>query len=296
MEYYLTESPVLFVVFNRLDTTKKVFQEIRKARPKKLFVYADGPRDEEEKKKTDKVREYIMNNIDWNCWVTTNFRKENLGCKYAVSGAIDWFFEHVKEGIILEDDCLPSQSFFKFCDAMLERHRDDEDIMHISGTNVEGVSNIEDDYFLSKTFNVWGWATWKRAWDYYDVELSKYENRNSMRFLDRLNYSLLQKYISKRKYKKTKMGEIDTWDYQWDFDCKYNDGYSIIPRKNLIMNIGIGKGTHTTRFNRYKILPIHKMSSFKIKNVIPKYRKDYLKEYNSFFETSLFEYFIKLIS
>jgi hypothetical protein len=112
-------TPLLFLVFNRLDTTKKVFEEIRRAKPNKLYVAADGPRNDQEKDKTDAVRKYILENIDWKCKVKTLFREKNLGCKYAVSGAIDWFFNNEEMGMILEDDCLPSQSFFRFCQDML---------------------------------------------------------------------------------------------------------------------------------------------------------------------------------
>jgi len=165
-------TPVLFIVFNRLDTTKQVFEEIKKAKPQKLFIAADGPRNFQEKNKTDVVRKYILENINWKCEVKTLFREKNLGCKYAVAGAIDWFFDNVEQGIILEDDCLPSQSFFKFCQEMLEKYKDDERVMHISGTNVEGISKIDQDYFFAINFNVWGWATWKRAWKLYDINVT----------------------------------------------------------------------------------------------------------------------------
>src|SRR6056297_619848 len=123
------ETPVLFLIFNRLDTTKQVFEEIRKAKPKQLFIAADGPRTKQEKEKTDAVRKYVLDNIGWKCSVKKLFRNKNLGCKYAVSGAIDWFFENVEQGIILEDDCLPSQSFFRFCEELLEKYKDDERVM-----------------------------------------------------------------------------------------------------------------------------------------------------------------------
>src|SRR3989339_483651 len=139
---FVLTTPVLFIVFNRLDTTKQVFEEIKKAKPQKIFIAADGPRNKEEKKKTDAIRNYILKNINWKCELKTLFREKNLGCKYAVAGAIDWFFENVEQGIILEDDCLPSQSFFIFCQDMLERYKTDQRIMHISGTNVESKNKM----------------------------------------------------------------------------------------------------------------------------------------------------------
>ncbi|MBC8435307.1 nucleotide-diphospho-sugar transferase, partial [archaeon] len=128
-------TPVLYLVFNRPGYVKKTFPEIRKAKPMQLFIGADGPRNSEEKKKTDAVRKYILENIDWKCDVKTLFRKENLGCKHAVSGAINWFFKNVEQGIILEDDCLPDQSFFRFCQELLAKYENSKQVMQINGTN-----------------------------------------------------------------------------------------------------------------------------------------------------------------
>jgi len=241
-------TPVLYLVFNRLDTIKQTFPEIKKAKPKQLFIAADGPRTKEEEKKTDSVREYVISNIDWPCKVKKLFRRKNLGCKYAVSGAIDWFFNNVTEGIILEDDCLPDQSFFRFCQEMLEKYKDDERIMHISGTNVERESSIPESYFFSNTFNVWGWATWRRAWKYYDVEMREWPKHNSLKCMRNLGYlgylSLLRAW---RILNLTYKGKIDTWDYQWSFCCRINKGLSIISQKNTITNIGFEEGTHTAK-------------------------------------------------
>lgn len=157
---YPLNTAVLFLVFNRPDTTKQVFEAIRKAKPPRLYVAADGPRlnraGEEEKVKA--VREYLMDNIDWSCEVKTLFRQENLGCKYAVSGAITWFFEHEEMGIILEDDCLPSQSFFWFCEELLNRYNNDTRIFLISGFNsINKWKNNSFDYLFSYYGSIWGW-------------------------------------------------------------------------------------------------------------------------------------------
>ena len=129
--------PVLFLVFNRFDTTKKVFEEIKRVKPKKLFISSDGPRKDKRKEKevVEIIRKYLLDEIDWNCEVKTLFRNKNLGCKKAVSFAIDWFFKNVEEGIILEDDTIPNQDFFIFCEKLLEKYKEDERIMHISGNN-----------------------------------------------------------------------------------------------------------------------------------------------------------------
>jgi len=244
---FALKTPVLFLIFNRLDTTKKVFAEIKKAKPKKLFIAADGPRAEEEKKKTDAVRKYILKNINWKCEVKTLFRDKNLGCKYAVSGAIDWFFENVEEGIILEDDCLPDQSFFRFCQEMLEKYRDDEGVMLISGANFEGEPDVKESYFFSKVLNVWGWATWRRAWDYYDVEMKDWKRYDSYSGIKKMGYEgILNRLKILRLFRLTFMGKIDTWDYQWAFSFRIKNALSITPKVNLVTNIGVGGGTHTT--------------------------------------------------
>jgi len=171
-------TPVLFLIFNRPNTTQKVFNAIRQAKPKQLFVAADGPRKgkEGEKEKYEQARE-IIEQVDWNCEVRTLFREKNLGCKIAASSAIDWFFENVDEGIILEDDCLPSQSFFRFCQELLEYYRDDTRIMMISGNNFQfGKVRGEGSYYFSKYAHVWGWATWRRAWKHYDVNMKNFED------------------------------------------------------------------------------------------------------------------------
>jgi len=162
-------TPILFLVFNRFDLTKKVFKEIKKARPKSLFISSDGARTKKEEKKVEEIRQYLLNNIDWNCNLKTLFRNKNLGCQKAVSSAISWFFNNVEQGVILEDDCLPNQDFFKFSEEMLKKYKNNDKIMHISGTNVEKKSNLNEDYFFSKTFNMWGWATWRRSWKYFDI-------------------------------------------------------------------------------------------------------------------------------
>lgn len=285
-EFKLT-TPVLFLFFNRLDTTKKVFAEIRKAKPTKLYIAADGPRKKEEKKKTDAVRKHVLDNIDWKCEVKKFFRKKNLGCKYAVSGAIDWFFKNEEQGIILEDDCLPSQSFFRFCQEMLGKYKDDEKIIQISGTNIEGISNIKESYFFSKISNIWGWATWREAWKNYGVEMKDWPKwrLKSLKFMK--DYPIINKIKSLRLYELTYRGKIDTWDYQWDFCCRKNKGLSIIPKKNLITNIGTNEGTHHKRSKETKNMMLKNYElNFPLKEN-GKISKTYVGKYIKFFRPNL---------
>ena len=277
-------TPILFVIFNRIDTTKKVFEEIKKAKPRELFIAADGPRNDNEKEKTDAVRKYILKNINWKCKVKTLFRDKNLGCKYAVSSAIDWFFNNVEQGIILEDDCLPAQSFFRFCQEMLEKYKDDERIMQISGTNVEENSKTKESYFFARVFNLWGWATWRRAWKNYDVEMKawpKFRDEGWMRQFSLGYFDSLQNiYGMNYLYK----GKLDTWDYQWSLCCMINNGLVIIPKKNQITNIGFsGDSTHMVDFDKNKMIKRYNLDFPSKENPFLIDSKHYAKSASKFF-------------
>ena len=163
---------ILFLIFNRPEETKRVFESIKEAKPSKLYLASDGPRSHviDEEKIVSEVKLNVLNAIDWDCEVKTLFREKNLGCKIAVSEAISWFFDHEDQGIILEDDCLPSQSFYRFCEELLNIYKNDLRIWHISGDNFQnGIARSEESYYYSKFSHVWGWATWKDRWQHYDV-------------------------------------------------------------------------------------------------------------------------------
>jgi len=248
------KTPVLFLVFNRLDTTKQVFEAIRQAKPPRLYIAADGPRESKqgEAEKVKAVRDYVMSCINWNCEVKTLFREENLGCKYAVSSAIDWFFENEEMGIILEDDCLPSQSFFWFCEELLEKYKNDLRIGQVSGFNYGyNNKNIKYDYFFSKYPQIWGWASWAERWERYSLEL---EDFDEIKDLNQFSILFNQKELLKRisVFENVKNNKIDTWDYQWSYVLYKNSQFTIIPKYNCIINIGFGKNaTHTSGTNLY---------------------------------------------
>lgn len=242
------KTPILFLIFNRPDTTEKVFQEIRKQKPKYLYVAADGPRSDKEgeAEKCRQTRE-IINRIDWDCEFKTLFREKNLGCKIAVSSAINWFFENVEEGIILEDDCFPSESFFNFCEILLEKYRCDTRVMHISAENPLDDSFGEASYYFSKIPHIWGWASWRRAWQKYDVEFQDFEGFIQNNLIENVfPEKYAQKYWNKI-FSRVKDGKINTWDYQWTYTLFVNNGLSINPNLNMISNIGFGVegATHT---------------------------------------------------
>jgi hypothetical protein len=244
--------PVLFLIFNRPDLTERVLASIRQAKPTKLFVAADGPRihKEGEAELCKQTRDVVLKNIDWECEVHTLLRDTNLGCKIAVSGAITWFFENVESGIILEDDILPDQSFFPFCEEMLIKYKDDERVTQISGVNLMGQSNRKESYFFSKIGGIWGWATWSRCWKHYDVDIKAWDDRKTIKsvrqflgkriWFDKMNVNF--RTVFEKKY--------DTWDFQWVFTQLKLKGMSIIPSKNLIENIGFREdATHTKNSN-----------------------------------------------
>jgi len=239
-------TPVLFIVFNRPETTVRVFEQIRLVKPRYLFVAADGPRKNSpaDVKNCELVRELINKSIDWDCEVKKLYRDQNLGCRLAVSSAVTWFFDNVEEGIILEDDCLPHSDFFSFSKTLLEKYRNESSVMHISGDNFQfGVNRGNTSYYFSRISHIWGWASWRRAWKAYDVNMTDYPaflQSDKPFFLNKR----LEKYWHfhfKRMYK-----GADTWDYQWTYAIMKKQGYCIIPNVNLISNIGFGdQATHS---------------------------------------------------
>ena len=258
MSSFATHPPlhtaVLLVIFNRPDTTKLVFEAIRKAKPSRLYIAADGPRPHV---KSDIIKckeaRMILGEVDWECEVKTLFRDENLNCGIGPSSAFTWFFEHEEEGIILEDDCLPSQSFFWFCQELLERYRDDNRIMHIGGNNfLNGWKNDNDySYYFSRSGHIWGWATWRRAWKTFDYSIGLYDKIKKKNYFRDFFLNPLEKIYRLRKFDKTiSSSRVDWWDYQWDFARYVNSGLAIVPKNNLVKNLGFGEdATHTQNGN-----------------------------------------------
>ena len=245
-------TPVLFLVFNRPTTTQQVFNAIRKAKPKKLYVAADGPRANKlgEEELCIKTRE-IINQIDWPCEVKTLFRKENLGCGKAVSSGITWFFENEEQGIILEDDCLPDPTFFSYCETLLEKYKNEEQVMMISGVNyISSKVTLKESYYFSKYFHIWGWASWRRAWEKYDFNMDKWPEFKSKRGLNEIYGTFWERFFIEKTFDVGFAKKLSTWDIQWFFSCAKTGGYSIYPAVNLITNIGFGEGsTHTVDTN-----------------------------------------------
>lgn len=246
------QSAVLFLVFNRPDTTARVFEAIREARPPRLYLAADGPRSnrEGEAALAAETRRIALA-VDWDCEVKTLFRDENKGCKLAVSEAITWFFDHEERGIILEDDCLPAPDFFRFCDEMLERFQHDPRVMQVSGDNfVSQAPRLQfgSSYYFSVFGHIWGWATWRRAWKGYDVNMSSWSASHGRFLLEKVfPDNRPMRRIWAETFSNMAAGKVNTWDYQWIHHCWVSGGLSCVPGVNLISNIGFDeRATHTT--------------------------------------------------
>ena len=237
--------PVLLLVYNRPQKTSRVLESIATYQPKKLYIAADGPKNTEGNQLIEETRKKALD-IHWDCEVHTLFRSENLGCKDAVSQGINWFFESEEMGVIIEDDCLPDPSFFTFCEELLIRYKDDKRFGLISGTN-QFASQIatSHSYFFASNASIWGWATWRRAWEFYDVKMSDWPGYNKDSFLKQHTFSFLERWRRRTVYNDVYEGRIDTWDFQWTFTRQKEKLLSIVPKSNLVLNIGMdSEGTH----------------------------------------------------
>jgi hypothetical protein len=235
------------MVFNRPEMTRRVLTEIAKARPQKLFVVADGARDRDGERELCQTVRDAFKTITWDCELHTNFSEVNLGCARRISSGIDWVFENVEEAIFLEDDCLPHPTFFRFCDEMLEHFRHNERIMTISGDNFQfGSRQTEYSYYFSRYAHIWGWASWRRAWKYYDFTIARWPALKEAGWLYGVTDDKREARYWTGIFDKVYRGSIGTWDYQWVFASWLQSGFTVIPNVNLISNIGFGAGaTHT---------------------------------------------------
>lgn len=246
MDFKLT-TPVAFIIFNRPDVTFKVFERIRQAQPEQLFIIADGPRDNKvgEAEKCAKCRA-VKDMVDWECDVHTNFAEKNMGCKDRVYSGISWVFENVDEAIILEHDCLPSKSFFRFCQELLEKYRYDTRVNVISGSNHHWLDGIKESYGFVSRLYMWGWATWKRAWQLNDINMTLWPECKKNKYLKRI-LSPKEFVEMSNAFQATYEGRIDTWDYQFGFANYLNHGLDIVPKVNMIRNIGFSSDGLYTR-------------------------------------------------
>jgi len=239
MESFKLTAPVVFIIFNKIETTKKVFDVIKKVRPSQLFIIADGPRRDRAGEQADcnRVRE-ITESIDWDCKVLRNYSDENLGLRKRIISGLDWVFQSVEEAIILEDDCLPDYSFFKFCQDLLTKYRNEERVLMISGNKILSDYQPQNSYYFSQFSHIWGWATWKRVWKQYDFNMSEWS-------AEKINDLFLKTLKSKSaiNYWKTLLleiqtGEIDAWSVRLQLLQFIKQGLTVVPSRNLVVNLG----------------------------------------------------------
>lgn len=244
-------APVVFIVFNRPDQTRRVFERIRDARPSQLLVVSDGPRPEvpTDTAKVAEVRRIIEEGTDWPCKVECDYATTNLGCSRRPASGITWALSQVEEAIILEDDCLPDASFFPYCTALLKHHRDDPRVMHIGANNfLRGKASFSGSYAFTRYNHNWGWATWRRAWSHFDLELKDWSDpelrRRSLAGCTTADergfwHSVFNACAATPE-------KVNTWDFQWTFACWAAGALATYPSVNLVENIGFGTdATHT---------------------------------------------------
>jgi hypothetical protein len=243
----MTLPAVLLLIFNRPDHLRHAMAALHAAKPPRVYVAADGPRAKSGEFEACREARKVATEISWPCEVHTLFRDHNLGCRVAVSTAIDWFFSHEEQGIILEDDCVPSQSFFPYCAELLDRYRDDTRIMSVSGNNFQRGRQISEySYYFSKYMHCWGWATWRRAWNLYDREMLHWPAFKAAGGLRSISEGSAEfEEVWAHELDKSYCKKINTWDYSFLFSCWANSGLTCLPAINLVSNIGFdAQGTH----------------------------------------------------
>lgn len=284
----MQDTPVLILAFNRPEDTQQVFDQVAKVKPKQLFVAVDGPRSHKpgEADKCEAVKRIFVEQVNWDCELKTLFRAQNLGCRDALNGAISWFFSLVDEGIILEDDCVPDLSFFKYCEELLDFYRDDQSVMHISGYRPQDIpANHPYSYSFTRQAIVSGWATWASAWQNMDVDmldLPKYLESGAIS--DFLSDKDAQEYITE-KWLETYEKRNSSWAYAWSFSIIKNKGLTIIPKVNLVQHIGYGADATNTledtqgRFANHAQKILLPLQHYPIKDgVLPKIDEQFEKE------------------
>ena len=240
-EFKLT-TPVAFIIFNRLDCTMKVFEQIRQAKPERLYIISDGPRENKigEKEKVEEVRRYVEEHIDWQCQVQYNYADNNMGSKYRIYSGLNWVFTQEEETIVLEDDCVPSTDFFRYCQELLEIYCEKEQVWMISGINVLRKQEPKEPYFFARFSEIWGWATWKRAWMCNDIEMTTWpESRKNKTIKYAYDFFSYRCYLREADYQYK--AKRDAWDIPWRYTMLAHHGVGIVPSENMIANIGCGR-------------------------------------------------------
>ena len=244
--------PILLITWKRPFHTLQVIESLKLIKPNKVFVASDGPNPNnlEEIKLVKETRNILEDKINWKCEVYKKFNSINQGCRLGVTSAIDWFFENVEEGIILEDDCVPHPDFFIFTELLIERYRNDKRIWTISGNNYQdGKWRGDGSYYFSRFPHCWGWATWKDRWFNYSQEKFIFQKLKTAKMLQNI-FPLKRdlSFFSSFYEKLYKYNKPDSWAYRWFLVSQAHGGMSVLPNKNLVKNIGFSSNaTHTKR-------------------------------------------------
>ena len=255
----MTNTPIAYIIFNRPRHTRETFAVIRAQRPSKLLIIADGPREGHptDAERCRETRE-IVENIDWPCEVLRNYADKNMGCKLRVSSGLDWVFEQVERAVVLEDDCVPNEDFFPYCDALLDRYAEDPRVWVITGNNFQnGKKRGEAAYYFSKYNHCWGWATWRRCWQNYRVDIPFWPEWKKSHDWRLKTPDPVERKVWSDLLDRVARGEIDTWDYQWTACVWYYGGLTATPNANLVTNIGFGPdATHTVSTGDEEGMPV----------------------------------------
>lgn len=238
--------PILIIAYRRAETTKKVLEAIQNSKTRRLYVALNAPSPDrlDEKIKCEAVRK-LFEEMHWKCKITFLNHDKHLSAKESITKAITWFFEFENSGIILEDDCVPSASFFSFAGEMLFKYEGDKRIGMISGNNFQfNHLRGEASYYFSRYCNIWGWATWRDRWTSYDSSMRLWPSCKSSVINELDGY--LEKLYWAKIFERTYDGFIDTWDYQWLFANWVNHRISLVPQVNMVTNIGFGRDAHHT--------------------------------------------------
>lgn len=233
---------VAIIIFNRAATTTRVLKEIAKARPSRLFVIADGPRPNQPQdvEKCRAARD-VVNAVDWKCEVLTNYSEQNLGLKRRIATGLDWVFSQVESAVVVEDDCVPHPDFFRFCDELLDRYRNDERVSMISGNNFLPLETQSSySYFFTRYIGIWGWATWARSWKHFDLNMHQWPSLCNTSWLEDLLDDRAAAKFWRYTLESVARGYLNTWAYPWMFACWAQGGLSVTPCRNMVSNIGYG--------------------------------------------------------
>jgi hypothetical protein len=259
------ETAILLLIYNRELETKKLLRVLKKIKPKKIYIGADGPKNNEDDLRKCLRTRLTLRQINWRVLVKKNFSKKNLGCRKSITKSLNWFFKNEKKGIILEDDCIPNKDFFKFSELMLNKYKNNKKIFCISGSNHSKIENSNSTYYFSKYPHCWGWATWRRAWKKNKPSIKFWPRfKRNFKWLKLHPYNLERRYWNKI-FDNVYKNNFDSWAYPWTLSVWYHEGLTIIPNKNLINNIGYGLSSTNSIFRKKEIYKNQKLKK-KIKH------------------------------